>query len=67
MSKRTGDSLKAWEQGGYRERYAMERGNKATKFDNRGHKLWVFTYSKWADYQDANGATYDVTEGRWVG
>lgn len=57
---------KAYESAGYREKYAMERGNKTTRFDNRGHKLWVFTYSKYTEYQDANGATYDVTEGRWV-
>lgn len=63
---RTGKSLQAWNQGGYRERYAMERGNKSVKFEN-GRELWVYTYSKWADYQDANGATYDVTNGKWIG
>jgi len=50
---------------GYRERYAMEHGNRKTKHE-RGHTLWVFRYSADDEYQDANGATFDVTEGRWI-
>jgi len=56
----------AWESAGYREKFAMEWGKrKVTKVNN--HTLWVFTYSPDAEYQDANGATFDVTEMRWVG
>ena len=50
----------------YRERYAMEHGKKTTKKDHRGHVLWVYRYSVYDSYQDANGAIYDATEGRWV-
>jgi len=56
----------AFDRAGYRERYAMEKGAKETKKQN-GHTLWVFTYSESDPYQDANGATYDATEGRWIG
>jgi len=56
----------ALERAGYRERYAMEHGKKETKTEN-GHKLLIFNYSPEYEYQDANGATYDVTEGRWIG
>ena len=52
--------------GGYRERYAMENGTRTLKYDGN-HKLWVFKYSADDPYQDANGATYNVTEGRWIG
>ena len=51
---------------GYRERYAIEHGTR-TLVHNGDHKLWVFRYSADDPYQDGNGATYDVTEGRWVG
>lgn len=57
---------RAYAEAGYREKYAMEHGKKTTKRDRRGHTLWVFTYSADDPYQDANGATYDATEGRWV-
>lgn len=67
MTKKTEDSLKAYETAGYRERYAMDNGHKNKYIDGRGHEMWRFTYSKHKDYQDANGATWDNTEGRWVG
>ena len=63
------DSLKfsdAWERGGYRERTAMEKGQLYSWKDRRGHIMWRFTYSSKDEYQDANGATFDVTEGVWV-
>ena len=62
----TGRTHLAMDRAGYRERYAMEHGVKTTK-RNGTHTLWIFTYSESDPYQDANGATYDVTEGRWVG
>ena len=57
---------RAWETAGYRERYAMEHGRKSVHRDNRGHTLITYRYSKFTEYQDANGAVYDATEGRWV-
>lgn len=53
----------AMQRAGYRERFAMKCGTKEVKKEN-GHTLWIFTYSPDVEYQDANGATYDVTEGR---
>ncbi len=60
-----GTTQLAYDRAGYRERYAMTHGRKETK-TMRGHKLWIFRYSPDDEYQDANGATYDVTEGRWI-
>lgn len=56
---------KAYEMGGFRERYAMDNGNKAIINEN-GRVLWRFTYSKYKEYQDANGATYDLTAQKWI-
>lgn len=58
---------RAYETAGYREKFAMEHGKRSVKRDRRGHTLWVYKYSHEVDYQDANGSTYDATEGRWVG
>lgn len=55
----------AYESGGFRERYAMEHGKKTVKFI-RGHKCFKYTYSPMEEYQDANGATYDTVERRWI-
>ena len=57
----------AWKNAGVRERYAMENGRLYSHKDERGHIMWRFTYSSYDKYQDANGATFDVTEGVWVG
>lgn len=60
------DTLKkAWTAAGFRERYAMENGNRATVFIN-GEKCYKFTYSTAAKYQDANGATFNVARGTWI-
>lgn len=55
----------AYNNGGYRERYAMENGNKAVIYIN-GHKCFKFTYSTRKEYQDANGATYDTVRKAWI-
>lgn len=55
---------KAYEKGGFRERFAMENGNRSTVFIN-GHKCYKFTYSKNKEYQDANGALYDTETKSW--
>lgn len=56
---------KAYTVGGWRERYAMENGNKAVVFIN-GHKCYKYTYSANKEYQDANGATFDTVRGCWI-
>jgi hypothetical protein len=56
---------KAYSAGGFRERYAMEHGNKTTLYIN-GEKCYKFTYSPYASYQDANGATYNTARGAWI-
>ena len=56
---------KAYESAGFRERYAMEHGNRTTVFIN-GHKCYKYTYSSTKEYQDANGATFDTVRGAWI-
>ena len=55
----------AYEKGGYRERYAMDNGNKTVVYINN-HKCYKFTYSQYAEYQDANGSTYDTVTKNWI-
>lgn len=59
------DMRNAYKNGGARERYALENGNKSILFV-RGHKCFKFTYSKKKAYQDANGATYDTVTKNWI-
>ena len=59
------ETKKAYESAGFRERYAMEHGNRATVFIN-GHKCYKYTYSSTKEYQDANSATYDTVRESWV-
>ena len=56
----------AYKMAGYRERYAMENGNKTIIHTYDGHTLFKFTYSRYNKYQDANGATYDATAKQWI-
>lgn len=56
---------KAWDVGGWRERFAMVNGNRGVRYES-GRKLYVFTYNKYYKYQEANGATYDVAAQAWV-
>ena len=56
---------KAYESAGFRERYAMEHGNRTTVYIN-GHKCYKYTYSNTKEYQDANGATYDTARESWI-
>ena len=62
---RSVDDYKAYHSGGFRERYAMEHGTKETIYVN-GHKCFKYTYSTDAEYQDANGATYDTIAKKWI-
>lgn len=61
---RSAEMKTAYENGGYRERHAMENGNKSIVYVN-GNKCYKFTYSEHKEYQDANGALYDTVEKRW--
>lgn len=65
MKLQTKAEKEAWKAAGYRERYAMQYGSKEIKKEN-GKKYLVYSYSENDPYQDANGAMYDVTEGRWI-
>ena len=62
---RSETTKKAYESAGFRERYAMEHGNRTTVYIN-GHKCYKYTYSNTKEYQDANGATYDTVRGSWI-
>lgn len=57
---------RAYEAGGYRERYAMRKGHRSAVNEN-GKTYYKWTYSKWDEYQDANGAMFDPERGVWIG
>lgn len=59
------ETIKMYRAGGFRERYAMEHGNRATVYIS-GEKCYKFTYSTAREYQDANGAIYNTVRGEWV-
>ena len=62
---RSVDMINAYKLGGYRERYAMDNGNKNTVYIN-GNKCFKFTYSKNHAFQAGNGATYNADQKRWI-
>lgn len=51
--------------GGWRERFAMQHGNKTIIYIN-GDKCYKFTYSTKEEYQDATGATYNTARRVWI-
>jgi hypothetical protein len=55
----------AYNNAGWRERYAMEHGTGATVYIN-GDKCIKYTYSKAVPYQDANGAIYNTVKKAWI-
>ena len=61
----TQEIQKAYNAGGFRERYAIEHGA-ARAVTINGHRCIMFTYSKNDTYQDANGATFDTARGAWI-
>lgn len=65
MKFRLPEKQAAYNAGGWRERYAMEHGNATTVYIN-GNKCIKYTYSTAAEYQDANGATYDTIKKQWI-
>lgn len=62
---KSAEMMKAYNTAGWRERYAMEHGNRATIYIH-GEKCYKFTYSPQAAYQDANGAIYNTARGCWI-
>lgn len=62
----TAEEITAYGKGGFREKYAMDNGTKKEKNMN-GHIIWIYKYNASDKYQDANGATYDLTNRRWIG
>lgn len=65
MKYRSEELKTAYSLAGFRERFAMENGNRATVYIN-GHKCIKFTYSTKTEYQDANGATFDTVRREWI-
>ena len=65
MKFRSSEKQAAYNAGGFRERYAMEHGNATTIYIN-GDKCIKYAYSTKADYQDANGATYNAVKKIWI-
>lgn len=53
------------EKANFRELYAIIHG-KDYWYTENGKEYVKFTYSEDDPYQDANGATFCVTDGRWV-
>lgn len=43
----------------------MGNGNKSIIYVH-GQKCYKFTYSKYLEYQDGNGATYNTVTGGWI-
>lgn len=57
---------KAHRLGGWREHYAMTNGTETmTRYGD--HDCLTYSYSPDDEYQDANGATWDMVEGKWIG
>jgi hypothetical protein len=65
MKFRSTEKQTAYNNGGFRERYAMEHGNATTLYIN-GDKCIKYSYSKFNEYQDANGAIYNTTTKQWI-
>lgn len=55
----------AAKQAGARELYAMHHG-KSSVITIEGRRCLRFTYSEDDVYQDANGATFDMDNWKWV-
>ena len=65
MKFKSTEKQAAYNNAGWRERYAMEHGNATTVYIN-GDKCIKYTYSTRAAYQDANGATYNTNKKQWI-
>lgn len=61
------NKIKAMQEAGYREKYAMQHGRPVKCNDYKPHECYEFVYSSADPYQDANGATWDETIKKWIG
>ena len=59
------EKVKAYEVGGWRERYAMDNGIEVW-VEYGGDRCVKFVYDKNDPYQDANGAMWDADRGKWI-
>lgn len=56
---------KAYAKGGFRERYAMDKGTeKEIVFG--GDRCLRYDYDINDEYQDANGAIWNIDKGKWI-
>ena len=62
---RSPEMKSAYNNGGYRERYAMDNGKKQIVYIN-GDKCYKFIYADSVTYQDANGAIYNTIRKSWI-
>ena len=62
---KAGEAWKAVQEAGNREKYAMTNGTPNRRREN-GEIVYTWTYSPADPYQDANGAEYNATRGRWT-
>lgn len=65
MKYKSEEMKKAYSTSGFRERYAMENGNKTIIYIS-GRRCIKFSYDNKRKYQDANGATFDTVRGVWI-
>ena len=56
---------KAYAKGGWRERYAMDKGTES-KVVFAGEKCLRYDYDINDPYQDANGAMWSIDRQKWV-
>lgn len=56
---------KAYQKGGWRERYAMDKGTE-TKVVFCGDRCLRYNYDINDPYQDANGAMWDIDRQKWI-
>ena len=59
------EKAKAYEAGGWRERYAIDNGV-AIIVEYEKDVCMEFVYDKNDPYQDANGAMWDIDRGKWI-
>lgn len=65
MRFKSNEKQTAYNNAGWRERYAMKNGDATTIYVN-GDKCIKYTYSSAAAYQDANGAIYNTVKKIWI-
>lgn len=56
---------KAFTTAGWREKYAINNGKQIYTTINNDRCI-IYKYSNRLEYQDGNGATYNITTGKWI-